>query len=149
MAIPAALTDSGDLPVGIHRSTLREVLDRFGSGTAQRKTVAMRLDRIYRLATKSASVARFIVFGSFVTDKTEPNDVDVFMLLEDDFDASRLTGEAQLLFDHLAAQSHFGASIFWLRRMAAWEGEQATVEYWQVKRGNEKRGIVEIIPESP
>jgi hypothetical protein len=47
------------------------------------------------------------------------------------------------------AQAHFGASVFWLRRLAAWEGEQAAVEYWQVKREGGRRGIVEIIPEAP
>jgi hypothetical protein len=88
------------------------------------------------------------VFGSFITDKPEPNDVDVFMLMEDSFDSSQLSGEASILFDHAGAHAHFGASVFWLRRLAAWEGEQAAVEYWQVKRGGKQRGIVEIIPEA-
>ena len=69
--------------------------------------------------------------------------------MEDTFDASPLTGEARLLFDHPAAQAYFGASVFWLRRLAALDGEQATVEYWQVKRGGGQRGIVEIISELP
>jgi hypothetical protein len=34
------------------------------------------------------------------------------------FDADTLTGEARLLFDHASAQAHFGASVFWLRRLA-------------------------------
>jgi hypothetical protein len=60
-----------------------------------------------------------------------------------------LTSDAQLLFDHSAAQDHFGASVFWLRRLAALPNEQAAVEDWQVKRGGGQRGIIEIIPESP
>ena len=71
----------------------------------------------------SGYVARFVVFGSFVTDAAEPNDVDVFLLMQDTFDDAQLTGEARLLFDHAAAQAHFGSSVFWLRRLAAWEGE--------------------------
>ncbi len=139
--------DSGDLPVGVHAASLREVLDRFGGGSSQRRAAALRLTRIYDLARAGGHVARFIVFGSFVTDKREPNDVDVFLLMEDSFDASELTGEARLLFDHGAAQAHFGCSVFWLRRLAAWEGEQAAVEYWQVKRGRGRRGIVELVQE--
>lgn len=38
-----------------------------------------------------------------------------------------------------------GASIFWIRRLAALEGEEAAVEYWQLKRDGTKRGIVEVI----
>ena len=57
------------------------------------------------------------------------------------------TGEARILFDHAAAQAHFGASVFWIRRLAAINGEQETIEYWQIKRDGSKRGIVEIISE--
>jgi hypothetical protein len=88
------------------------------------------------------------VFGSFVTDKTEPNDVDVFLLMEDSFDATQLVGEAKLLFDHSSAHDQLGASVFWLRKLAAWEGEQKAVEYRQVKRGGGMRGIIEIVPEA-
>ena len=145
----AAFTDIGELPAGVHRASLREILDRFASGTAQRIAVSRRLERIYQVAKASGHLARFVVFGSFVTAKPEPNDVDVFMLMENSFDASQLAAEERLLFDHLAAQAHFGASVFWLRRLAAFEGEQATIEYWQEKRGGGHRGIVEIISESP
>jgi len=73
------------------------------------------------------------------------NDVDIFMLMEDTFDASQLAGETAILFDHLAAQNYSGASIFWVRRLAALGGEAATIEYWQIKRGGERRGIVEVL----
>jgi hypothetical protein len=139
----------GDLPLGVHPATLREVLDHLATGTAQRQAVGLRLERIYRVAATTGHLGRFVVYGSFVTDKPEPNDVDVFLLMEDSFDASQLSGEATLLFDHPAAQAHFGASVFWLRRLAAWEGEQAAVEYWQVKRGGGQRGIVEIVSGGP
>ena len=56
------------------------------------------------------------------------------------FDANQLTGEAAVVFDHLAAQNYEGASIFWIRRLAAIGGEQEVVEYWQIKRDGTKRG---------
>jgi hypothetical protein len=142
-------TESGDLPLGVHTASINDVLKRFAVQTGRRKAVGIRLERIYQVAQATGHLARFVVFGSFITNKQEPNDVDVFLLMEDTFDASRLTGEAQVLFDHAEAQALFGASVFWLRRLAALEGEQRTIEYWQVKRGNGRRGIVEIIPEAP
>jgi predicted nucleotidyltransferase len=138
---------TGDLPVGIHRASLHETVKRFGTKTNKRKALALRLERIHRLASETGQLARFIVFGSFVTAKPEPNDVDVFILMEDTFDVGQLSGEARLLFDHAAAQAHFGASIFWLRRLAALNGEQTTIEHWQIKRDGSQRGIVEIILE--
>ncbi len=142
-------TECGDLRLGVHPASLREVLNRFGVGAGKRKAVGLRLERIYHLAQATGHLARFVVFGSFITNEPEPNDVDVFLLMEDSFDASQVSGEVQLLFDHAAAQAHFGASVFWLRRQAAWESEQKTIEYWQVKRGNALRGIIEIIEGTP
>jgi hypothetical protein len=59
------------------------------------------------------------------------------------------TGEARLLFEHVAAELNFGARRCWLRRRAALGGEQAAIEDWQWKRDGGLRGIVEIIPEGP
>ena len=147
MALPP-LTETGELPPGVHSAHLPEVLNRFGVGSAQRQAVALRLARIYQVAEASGHLARFIVFGSFVTAKPEPADVDVFLFMEDAFDASRLAGETRILFDHPAAQAWFGASVFWLRRFAASEGEAATIEQWQLKRDGNLRGIIEILPEA-
>lgn len=146
MPLPSFET-TGDLPTGVHSATLQEIAAYFGTSNARRKILMTRLERIYRVATETGGVARFIIFGSFITAKSEPNDVDVFLLMENDFDADNLTGEARWLFDHNAANAFFGASVFWLRRLAAFGGEQATVEYWQVKRDGGFRGIVEVIGE--
>jgi hypothetical protein len=147
MPLPAFNAD-GDLPPGVYLVTLAEVLVRFGSGSVQRRTVADRLVRLHQLATSTGKVARFVVFGSFVTAKPDPNDVDVVMIMDDSFDVSALTGEATLPFDHSAADAQLGASVFWATRSGAFGGEQAMVEYWQTKRGGGLRGILEIIPEA-
>ena len=105
-----------------------------------------RLRRIYDLVFSTGHLARFVIFGSFVTAKPEPNDVDVIMLMDDEFEVSDLTGEVALLFDHAVAQSVFGSSIFWVRRLAALGGEDEFIARWQVKRDGALRGIVEVIP---
>jgi hypothetical protein len=145
LALPA-FNEEGDLPPGVHRATLTEVLERFGYGSAQRCAVADRLNRLYRLAASTGQLARFVVFGSFVTAEAEPNDVDIVLLMEDSFDLTSVTGEAALVFQHMEADAHFGASVFWVRRSGALGGEQAMVEYWQVRREGGHRGIVEIVP---
>lgn len=142
-------TDSGDPPVGLHRTTLKSVAELFGRGSPQRVAVASRLVRIHDVAAKTAQVRRFVVFGSFVTAKSEPEDVDVFLMMQDAFDVAQLKGEERLLFDHPAAQAHFGASVFGLRRLAALGGEEEAVAHWQIKRNGERRGITEIVEEDP
>jgi hypothetical protein len=128
---PAALpafNAEGDLPPGVHRGTLSDVLQRFGQGTARRSSVAARLARVYRHAASTGRLARFVVFGSFVTAKAEPNDADIVLLMEDDFDLASVAGEAALVFQHMAADAHFGASVFWTKRSGALGGEQAMKE---------------------
>ena len=146
MALPA-FNEDGDLPAGVHGATLSEVLERFGQGSIQRCAVADRLNRLYQLAASTGQLARFIVFGSFVTAKAGPNDIDIILLMEDTFDLASVTGEAALVFQHMDAHARFGASVFWTRRSGAIGGEQAMIEYWQVRREGGQRGIVEILLE--
>lgn len=138
-----------DLPPGVYRATLPEVLERFGHGSVQRRAVSDRLQRLYQLASSTGQLGRFIVFGSYVTAKNQPNDVDILLIMEDTFDLASLTGESALLFHHLEADAHFGASVFWTRRSGALGGEQAMIEYWQVRREGGRRGIIEIVGERP
>ena len=132
------------MPEGIHTATLREVETAFGSWCRKRVLLFQRLERIYRIASGTGHLARFVVYGSFVTSKSSPNDVDVFMVFDEAFDASLCEAEVLLLLDHATADAHFGASVFWLRRPAAFGGEQVTIEFWQTKRDGSRRGIVEI-----
>jgi hypothetical protein len=148
MSIPA-FTATGDLPLGIHQATLLDVIARFGVTTSQRQIVALRLQRVYNTARGTAALARFVIFGSFVTDRPDPNDVDVFMIMEDHFQPGKLTGDSADLFDHLQADVQFGASVFWTKRSGIIGDEQTAIEYWQVKRDHTYRGIVEVIEERP
>lgn len=83
------MTDYGELPLGVHPASMKETRARFGSGHPQRIAVGERLDRIYQLAASTGHVARFVVYSSFVTDKPQPNDVDVFLVMDDDFDGGQ------------------------------------------------------------
>ena len=123
MSLPR-LTESGDLPPGVHSARLREVVERLGSGAPRRRLTAARLERVYQLALATGQLGRCVVFGSFVSAVPEPNDIDVFLLMNDGFDLDGVTGEGRILFDHAAAQAHFGASVFWLRRLSAFPNEE-------------------------
>jgi hypothetical protein len=136
---------NGDLPVGIHQATLDEVVQHFGSASVQRRLIGRRLERIYKLARSTGRVARFIVFGSFVTAKLDPADVDIFMLMDDSFDSNQVRGELAIIFNHQSAQNVLGASVFWIRRLAAIGGEPEALQHWQIKRDSTRRGIVEVI----
>ena len=53
----------GDLPVGIYRATLHEVIDRFGSGTPERRDATARLLRVIKDAQATRKLDRVVIFG--------------------------------------------------------------------------------------
>ena len=110
VALPS-LTEDGELPLGVHAASLREVREEFGVDSARRKALALRLARVYRVAQATGHLARFVVFGSFVTDKLDPQDVDVFLVMAATFDASRLRGDASLPRRHTSARACSGSAI--------------------------------------
>jgi hypothetical protein len=137
----------GDLPEGNHPASLAEVVARFGSGTPQRTAVTERLQRIYQLAAATGHLDRLVVFGSYVSEVSEPNDIDVILVMQNDFRSEDCSAESIVLFDHARAHDELGASIFWIRPdMLLGEPLEQFLAAWQVKRDGRRRGIVEISP---
>ena len=136
----------GDLPPGVYPAALEEVIERFGDRHPQRQEITQRLSRIHRLAQEAGSVQHFIIFGSYVTDKAMPNDIDIVLIMQDNFRVESCLKNAALLFDHARADRDLGASIFRIRpSLLILETLNEFIAHWQIKRDNTKRGIVEIV----
>jgi len=87
--------DDGYLPPGVHQATLEEIAARFGQETELRKVQMESLGWLVDLARRAGAL-RFIVNGSFVTDRPEPNDVDCVLLIGPGFPNDR-DAEKELL----------------------------------------------------
>lgn len=136
---------ASELPEGIHKATIDEVIAHFGSGTRQRVTVTRRLQRIYQLAKSTGHLERVLIFGSYITAKPEPNDVDVVIIFHDDFDMAVCSEEVKNLLNHQQAAAEFGASIFWIRPSLLFlETLDEFIASWQIKRDGTCRGIIEV-----
>jgi hypothetical protein len=121
------------------------VLARFGSGTLQRQAVTARLLRIYHLASATGKLDRTILFGSYITATPNPNDVDIVLIMRNDFDVHAYAEETRALFDHQRAAEMFKASIFWIRPALLLLGTvEEFIAFWQIKRDHTRRGIVEV-----
>lgn len=83
--IPAFRPD-GYLPEGLHPASEAEITFRFGSTTPRRRRLVLRLRR-WLLLAREIRARRFLLDGSFVTAKHEPDDIDAVMLLPADFAA--------------------------------------------------------------
>jgi hypothetical protein len=144
MALPQ-FNNQGDLPEGLHKAALAEVLVRFGPGTEARRDATAVLQRIHQRVAATGKLERFVVFGSYVTAKPEPHDVDVVLVMKDDFSLAGCDEQTQVLFDHQRAEAEVGASIFWLCPSALLRGSlEDFLLGWGTKRDLTRRGIVEV-----
>jgi hypothetical protein len=55
---------------------------------------------VYELAKQTGKLLRFVIFGSYVTAKPEPNDVDIILIMRDDFLLSECEKETEPMFHH-------------------------------------------------
>ncbi len=110
-----ALLPNGYLPPGVHEATLSEVVERFGANTPRRQVLASRLQELASLARATRKLRRMFIWGSFVTDKPFPRDLDVFLLMQEGFDRefSALLPPPRYVFEHEGARLRFEADIFW------------------------------------
>ena len=72
----AGTVGGGFLPRGINSATLSEVVERFGKGSTARAKQAELLGQVVAAVKSCSTIKRVLVWGSFVTDKPEPNDLD-------------------------------------------------------------------------
>jgi len=139
--------ENGDLPPGMHVAAFDEVVARFGVGLPQRQEVTARFRVIFDLAIGTNCLERLVIFGSYVSAVAEPNDVDIILVMRDDFRPENCPAQSRVLFDHQRADNELGASVFWLRPdMLIGEPLDGFLSHWQFKRDGQRRGIVEIRP---
>lgn len=137
--------NKGDLPEGVHKASIDEVVARFGDITPQRQIVTANLLEIYQLAKATGKLDRFIIYGSYITAKMNPNDVDIFLVMTEEFEVEELAGKARVVFSHIQAQHDLGASIFWVNRATSFTSIEDLIIGWQTKRDFSKRGIIEVV----
>ena len=139
------LNHEGELPEGIHPATIDEVIAQFGSGTEQRIIVTEHLKRIYQLAKATGHLQQLLIFGSYITAKPKPNDIDVVIIFDDNFDMAACSEDVKKLLNHQQAATEFGASVFWIRPSLLFlETIDEFIAGWQVKRDGTRRGIIEV-----
>lgn len=140
-------TANDELPPGIHSAGWDEIEERFGRGSDARVRAFGKLRLLYQLAVRTGCLARFLVFGSFVSGVPEPRDVDVVLIMTENFSLENAGRESRTLFSRPDADARFGASVFWVRQGMLPEDEMREfLATWQVKRDGTLRGMLEVKP---
>ena len=135
----------GNLPKGVHKATLDEVREIFGASSARRKWLIGNLEKIIDLAKTTGRLERVIVWGSFVSNKELPQDIDLLLIMKEDFVVDKMDLEVKKVFDYVQGRIAFNADIFWAKSSIGEETINLWLETYQMTRDFESRGIVEVI----
>ncbi|HXA53052.1 MAG TPA: hypothetical protein VNV86_22195 [Candidatus Acidoferrum sp.] len=106
------LNDDGELPPGVHTADWREFESRFGVSSPRRLWLSGRLQVILELAATGGRLRRVFVWGSFVTAKPAPKDLDLLLIMSEDFEVERMSAPAQAAFDSTRARLLFESDVF-------------------------------------
>jgi hypothetical protein len=140
MPIPA-FRDDGYLPDGLYQASEQEVIARFGQSTPRRIYLAGRVRSWLDLA-RAVGARRFVIDGSFITDKAEPGDVDAVVWLPDDWAEQVRMGKPEALELWEMLRTRQPEELFAVRRAGPW---QAWVDFFgAIRHSAGRKGVVEI-----
>lgn len=140
-----ALNSDGNLPEGIHLATEDEVFARFATPSARRQWLGEQLQRLLALAKSTGQLARVFLWGSFVTSKEVPNDLDVLLVMGTEFAIEALPTLAHIVFDHVQARLYFQADVFWTKASIDPQILHLWLDTYQTGKDFTRRGIVEVV----
>ncbi|HEY5870447.1 MAG TPA: hypothetical protein VI542_33590, partial [Candidatus Tectomicrobia bacterium] len=140
-----ALNHDGNLPEGIHVATEEEVFVRFATPSARRQWLGEQLRSLVSLAKSTGQLARVFLWGSFVTSKEVPNDLDVLLVMSTEFAVEAAPTPAQVVFDHVQARLCFQAGVFWTKASIDPQVFHLWLDTYQTGKDFTRRGIVEVI----
>lgn len=103
-----------------------------------------RLRVVLSLAASTGKLRRVFVWGSFVTTKASPRDVDLLMIVANDFEIQHVLSAAQVVFDSVQARLLYESDVFLARASIGDEALDLWLETYQISRSFRKRGIVEL-----
>jgi predicted nucleotidyltransferase len=137
-------TDAGELPPGVHIVDWEEFQSRFCCSSPRRTWLSGRLRSLLELAATNGKLRRIFLWGSFVTAKPAPKDLDILLIMDDDFEVDAIAAPAQVVFDSMRAKLRFESDVFWARASIGREVLDLWLDTYQTSRTFKKRGIVEL-----
>jgi predicted nucleotidyltransferase len=134
----------GNLPEGIYSISEEEFLDHFATSSARRKWLGEGIKEIFALAKSTGKAERIFVWGSFITAKESPNDVDILLVMSKDFQLEAVPEECKHLFDYFTARVRYNADVFWSKASIGEDMLSLWLETYQLTKDFKRRGIVEV-----
>ena len=130
----------GNLPAGIYESSLTCIEKRFGLNSKKRISLFKNFHNFLELITPfKTNIKRLILFGSFVTSKENPEDIDCILIIENGF---RFTSEIGDKID--CSKTLFNIDLILHEEKNVYQ-LQSWINHFSKDKELKPKGLVEVI----
>jgi hypothetical protein len=117
---------------------------RFTTISPRRKWLGQRFKELLNAAQATGHLRRIFIWGSFVTNKESPNDLDILLVMSENFQLDQIPEDCKAPFDHTKAKLRFNADVFWAKESIGETVLALWLDTYQTSRDFKRKGIVEV-----
>lgn len=125
-------------------SSIDEIRVRFGVSTPRRQFLFQQLQAVIQRLRGTQEVKQIFLFGSFVTGKESPNDIDLLVVMKPEFSTANLDGADLELFQHDTCRILFHADLFWVTETVGAEPLEELLDVFSRDREGRSQPIIEV-----
>jgi len=117
---------------------------RFGTSTPRRQFLFRQLEIIIDQLLVTRNVRQIYLFGSFVSGKASPNDVDLLVVMNAGFSTTQIGGKVLELFQHDVCRIRYHADLFWVTEAVGNARIEDLLEVFSRDREGRTQSVVEV-----
>ena len=125
-------------------ASLDDLRIRFGTSTPRRQFLFRQVEIIIDQLLVTRSLKQVYLFGSFVSGKASPNDVDLLVVMKADFSTTQLIGKVSELFQHDVCRIRYHADLFWVTEAVGNDRIEDLLEVFSRDREGRAQSVIEV-----
>ena len=128
----------------VHVASLKEIEQRFGTTTPRRQFLFARLKLLFNDLVATGAVKHLYLFGSFVSGKPSPNDIDLLIVMNSGFTTANLSGKTLEIFQHDICKIRYHADAFWVTEAIGDDRIADLLDVFSRDRERQEQNIFEV-----
>ena len=125
-------------------ASLDDLRIRFGTSTPRRQFLCRQLEIVIDQLRVTRSLKQVYLFGSFVSGKASPNDIDLLVVMNAGFSTTQLSGKALELFQHDLCRIRYHADLFWVTEAVSRASIEELLEVFSRDREGRAQSVIKV-----
>lgn len=125
-------------------ASLDDLRIRFGTSTPRRQFLFRQLEIVIDGLRGTRSLKQVYLFGSFVSGKASPNDVDLLVVMKAGFSTTQLDRKVLELFQHDVCRIRYHADLFWVTEAVGNARIEDLLEVFSRDREGRAQSVIEV-----